>query len=204
MKNILSLLLFAAVLFGMIGCKNEAKSTVAADKNGAVEAKKVEVEQLNTSIDSDSLLAMATNMTKIHKGEIAPMREDAEIIINHRYKETEKKSYIILDKDLWEFEFIFSGRKMTAMNQMAGYWIDFSEDMTYSYGYYQEVKGNGRYTFNLDTGLLLMIDNSENIKPMETEAKLFDQTLVMDGNDIYKDNNFNAKLKRITERPSKQ
>ncbi len=184
-------------------CKNSNKESNSEDNAGAVKTNKVVLESMNTSIDSDSLLAMVTNMTKIRPEEVKGMKEDAEIIINHRYKETGKKSYIILDKDLWEFEFIFSGRKMTAPNQLAGYWIDFSEDMTYTYGYYQEVKGNGRYTFNLDTGLLLLIDNSDNIKPQEYEAKLFDQTLVMDGNDIYKDNNYNAKLKRITQRPTK-
>jgi len=186
-----------------VSCKNSKTDTATTDNEGAVKTNRVIVEQLNTSIDSDSLLAIVTNMTKIRPGEVKGMKEDAEVIITHRYKETGKKAHIILDKDLWEFEFIFSGRKMSAPNQFAGYWIDFAEDMTYTYGHYQEVKGNGRYTFNLDTGLLLLIDNSDNIKPMEFEAKLFDQTLVMDGNDIYKDNNYNAKLKRITQRPSR-
>ena len=142
-------------------------------------------------------------MKKVQPEEIEPMNQDAEVIIAHRYKETERKSYIMLDKDLWEYEFIFSGKQMSAVNQLKGYWIDFSEDLTYTYGHYQEVMGSGRYTFSLDSGLLLLIDDNKKIKPQEFEAKLFDQTLIMDGNEIYKDNNYNAKLKRIIERPTK-
>ncbi len=203
MKNILSLLIIIGCLIYASGCKDKKNEKPIGDKVETAKSGKTLIESMNTSMESDSLLAMITNMTKIRPEEVKAMKEDADVIINHRYKETGKKSYIILDKDLWEFEFIFSGKKMSAPNQLAGYWIDFSEDMTYTYGHYQEKKGSGQYTYNLDTGLLLLIDNSENIKPQEYEAKLFDQTLVMDGNDIYKDNNYNAKLKRITERPTK-
>jgi len=190
-------------LICIIGCKNSSKDSSANAQDNAAETNQVVLEQMNTSVDSDSLLAMVTNMIKIKPKEVAPMRRAAEAILVHRNKETDNKAHIILDKDLWEFEFIFSGKKMSAVNQLAGYWIDFSEDLTYTYGYYQDVKGNGRYTYSPESGLLLMMDNSDNIKPMEFEAKLFDQTLVMDGNDIYKDNNYNAKLKRIAQRPTK-
>ena len=202
MKNILSLLIFISIIFLAFSCNNDkAKANVNNDKT--TNTTKVQVELFETSLESDSLLAMITNMTKIRPEEVAGLREDAEVIIKHRYKETGKKSYIILDKNLWEYEFIFAGRKMSAPNQLAGYWIDFNEDQTYTYGLYQEVKGNGKYTYNLSSGFLLLIDNNDKIKPSEYEAKLFDLTLVMDGNHIYKDNNFNAKLKRITERPIK-
>jgi len=202
MKNILSLLLIIGCIICTISCKN--KNAVQSDnQKDQTKSVKTIVENFNTTTDSDSLLAKIKNMTKIKPGDVAGMKQDAEVIIKHRYKETEKKSYIILDKDLWEYEFIFGGREMSTPNQFAGYWIDFSEDQTYTYGQYQEEEGSGRYTYNLSTGLLLLIDGSDNIKPQEFEAKLFDVTLVMDGNSIYKDNNYNAKLKRITERPKK-
>lgn len=206
MKNILYLLLIIGCISFTISCKQE--SATAGDQSitnagNGVKAKRAIVEVSNNAIDSDSLLILIKNMTRIKPNEIEGMKQDAEVIINHRYKQTAKKSYIILDKDLWEYEFIFSGKKMSAINQFAGCWIDFSEDMTYTYGQYEKQIGGGIYTYSPESGLLLLIDNSDKIKPQEFEAKLFDQTLVMDGNDIYKDNNYNAKLKRITERPKK-
>lgn len=212
MKNILSFLLIAAGIIFTLSCKDQKTNTddsdvVAASQEGVPEDRlkstKRVVGEVNNAIDSDSQLVLIKNMTRIRPEEVANMKKDAEVIINHRYKETEKKSYIILDKDLWEYEFIFLGKKMSEINQFAGCWIDFSEDMTYTYGSYEKQLGSGIYTYNLDTGLLLLIDDASNIKPQEFEAKLFDKTLVMDGNDIYKDNNYNAKLKRITERPSR-
>lgn len=203
MKNILSFLLIIGCLFSLSSCDGSKKEKTNEVDNNANAATKVTVKPSNNTLDSDSLLMLVKNMTKIKPYEVLQMKGDAEIIINHRYKETNKKSTILLDKDLWEFEFIFSGKKMTAPNQLEGCWIDFSEDLTYTYGYFQEEQGSGRYAYSIDTGLLLLIDDSDQVKPQEFEAKLFDITLVMDGNDIYKDNNYNAKLKRITQRPTK-
>ena len=203
MKNILSFLLIIGCLINLSSCDGSKKEKPTEDNIVSTTPTKVDVAPSNTSLDSDSLLIMVKNMTKIKPYEVIPMKNDAEVIIAHRHKETNKKSYIILDKDLWEFEFIFSGKEMTKPSQLDCCWIDFSEDLTYTYGYFQEVLGEGRYAYSLDSGLLLLIDNSDQIKPQEFEAKLFDQTLVMDGNNIYKDNNYNAKLRRITERPTK-
>jgi hypothetical protein len=63
--------------------------------------------------------------------------------------------------------------------------------------------GTGIYTFDLTSGLLLLIDDSDDVKPQEFEAKLFDKSLIMDGNEIYRDNNYNAKLRRIETKPVK-
>ena len=178
-------------------CKQDKTSTAA---NTSVEAKKPET----TVVTADnSLLTIVKNMAKVKVAQVPGMKQDANVIINHRYKQTEKKSYIILDKDMWEYEFVFTGKSMTKPGQLAGMWIDFNEDQTYSYGYYDENQGTGIYTYDLNSGLLLLIDDSDEIKPQEFEAKLFDRSLIMDGNEIYKDNNYNAKLRRVATKPVK-
>jgi hypothetical protein len=178
-------------------CKQD-KSTVS--NNGSTEPKKPET----TVITKDnSLLTIVKNMGKVKANQVPDMKREATVIINHRYKQTEKKPYIILDKDMWEYEFVFTGKTMTKPGQLAGMWIDFNEDQTYSYGYYEENMGTGIYTFDLTSGLLLLIDDSDDVKPQEFEAKLFDKSLIMDGNEIYRDNNYNAKLRRIETKPVK-
>ena len=201
MKNILSLFLFLMGFMIVTSCNQAKKETNQQNQDKEVKTGKTLVVPTNVNLETDTLLTIMLNMSKIKPEEVAPMKRAAVAIIDHRQKETGNKSHIILDKDLWEFEFIFSGRKMSAVNMFAGCWIDFSEDLTYTYGRYEEVKGSGRYHYSTDTGLLLLNDDSDKIKPHEFEAKLFDATLVMDGNDIYKDNNYNAKLKRISARP---
>ena len=202
MKNILSLLLIIGCAILVFSCKSDGAKAGNEESNAKTSTKDV-IDPIKTSLDSDSILAMVTNMIKIKPHEVAGMKQDAELIINHRLKETGEKSHIILDKGLWEFEFIFVGRARPGPNQLSGYWVDFSEDLTYTFGQYQDVLGGGRYHYSIDSGLLLMINDSDKIKPQEFEAKIFDVTLIMDGNHIYRDNNYNAKLKRITERPTK-
>lgn len=197
MKNILSLILLISIGAFASSCKQDKTATKA---DISTEATKPEA----TVITKDnSLLTIVKNMSKINENQVPDMKRQAKVIIDHRYKQTEKKAYIILDKDLWEYEFIFTGKTMTKPGQLAGMWIDFNEDQTYSYGYYDQNYGDGIYTFDLDSGLLLLIDNSDEIKPQEFEAKLFDKSIIMDGNEIYKDNNYNAKLRRVETKPMK-
>jgi len=142
-------------------------------------------------------------MGKTTVKEVPNLKTKAQAILDHRQKESNKKAFIMLDKDMWEYEFVFTGKTMTKPGQLAGSWIDFHEDLTYTYGYYEKDQGKGKYTYDLSTGLLLMIDDSDEIKPQEVELKLTDRTLILDGNEIYRDNNFNAKLRRVSEKPYK-
>jgi hypothetical protein len=197
MKNILSLILLISITVFYSSCKQDKSKP---NSSTSAELIKPEITEVTTD---NSLLTIVKNMGKVKVKQVPDMKREAKVIINHRYKQNEKKAYIILDKDLWEYEFIFTGKTMTKPGQLAGMWIDFNEDQSYSYGYYDQNYGGGIYTFDLDSGLLLLIDNSDEIKPQEFEAKLFDKSLIMDGNEIYKDNNYNAKLRRVETKPVK-
>ena len=129
MKNILSLLIFIACVLFTSSCKEKnaitsttGNSTVSQDEDKEVGVKTIKnVAQLPSAfIDSDELLRMIKNMAKVNEGEIPGMKEDAEVIINHRLKESGNKSFAILEKDLWEYDFIFLGKEMSSVNQFAG------------------------------------------------------------------------------------
>jgi len=197
MKNILSLLLLITICLSAISCKQETKPTGFEDSQ-----KKIKPETTLVTMDN-SLLSIVKNMAKTKVQNVPGLKKEAIAIINHRYKQTERKAYIILDKDLWEYEFVFTGKTMTKPGQLAGMWIDFNEDQSYTYGYYEDTVGSGIYTFDLNSTLLLLIDDSDEIKPQEFETKLFDKSMIMDGNAIYRDNNYNAKLRRIETKPVK-
>lgn len=197
MKNILSLVVFIGLVLICMGCKT--------DKSGDITSQVVEAKKPKTTVidDETSVISIIKNMAKTSPSEAAELKKQAKAIIDYRYKENNRKAFILLDMDLWEYEFVFTGKTMTKPGQLFGHWIDFHEDMTYTYGQHLESTGSGIYTYSIDSGLLLMIDDNDNIKPQEYEAKLFDRTLIMDGNEIYGDNNYNAKLRRITEKPIK-
>ena len=175
-----------------------------------VKAKDVKKETATTTSPTSnsetkelSRLDVIKNMKKVNANQTKIMRDQAISILEHRHKESDNKAYIALDKDLWEYELIFSGKEMSKMGFLTGSWIDFNQDLTYTYGYYDEVEGKGRYVYSIETGLLLLLDDNKNYKPQEFEANLSDYTLIMDGNSTYRDNNYNGKLKRVEAIPTK-
>ncbi|MEE9439023.1 MAG: hypothetical protein V3V14_08495 [Saprospiraceae bacterium] len=191
-------LLFFAITINLLilsSCKTDSGSK---DSSNAKNSTLPKTSKVN---NKSSNLQLIYNMGKMKPNEITKMRTTAKGILNLRWKESNKKAWIIIDKDLWEYEFIFSGREMSKPNQMVGHWIDFDKDLTYTYGKYDKELGSGQYTLETNQMTLLMIDDNENVKPMEMEAKLQDATFIMAGSNIYKDNNFQAKLKRISSRP---
>jgi len=198
-KTIFTLIVCTAI--GMFqGCK-ESGAKGSSDEKSTTEQKSKKVSTPISDMPQD--LRIIKNMDQVKDNELPEMLEDANRIINHRYEDTERKAYIIVDKDLWEYEFIFKGKEMTKPGELKGNWIDFNQDLTYTYGKFDEVRGSGIFTYDAGTGLMILIDDNSNIKPQEFEAKVYDATLIMDGNAVYKDNNYNAKLKRVEERPRK-
>ena len=88
-------------------------------------------------------------------------------------------------------------------DSLGGRWIDFKENLTYEYGRYDKKEGQGRYTYDLEKGSLLMMDDNEAIKPQEFEVKLRDDMMVIVGLYTYEDNNMQAKLTRHPSYPSR-
>ena len=91
MKNILSFLLIIGCLIIVSSCNGNKKDKSSDDGKVPTKSTKVQVESKNITLDSDSLLILVKNMTKIKPYEVIPMKNDAEVIIAHRYKESNKK-----------------------------------------------------------------------------------------------------------------
>lgn len=144
------------------------------------------------------------NQEEISPEELAIMRQRALAVLNHRQSENNNKSYTIVDKDLWKYDGSVKNSDFTKGEALAGKWIDFKEDLTYTYGDYGDQKGSGRYFFDLETKKLLLLDDHPGIKPQEFDVKLTNDMMVIVGEFLYQDNNLQAKLVRIPERPAKQ
>lgn len=144
------------------------------------------------------------NQEELSGDEIKTMRSNALSILNHRQKESNNKAYSIIVNNLWKYDGAVKNSDFLKGDQLAGKWIAFKDDLTYEYGDYQETKGSGRYFFDLEKNLMLMLDNHPDIKPQEFEVKLVTDMMVLVGNYIYQDNNLQAKLVSITSKPTKQ
>ncbi len=178
MKKIACLLaIFVSILF--YSCKTDANSP----KN-------------------DSEKSAAAQLVKSSNSDIAKMRNSALSIIEHRKKE-EPESYQIIDADMWHYDLVFGGKEISKPGEYAGHWIDFNHDFTYTYGYYDEQKGSGRFHYKQEVSHLVMLDNDESKAPEEWEAKFAGNVMVLVGRPTYEKNSRQMKLERNSQYPVK-
>lgn len=183
--NVFGLLTFSLIM--LASCKSEQKNN---------NPPKTREEMEKRAGDSYIML----NQDGTRPGEVTSMRKVATDILASRMKES-SKSITIMDKDIWVYDGVVKNSDMTMRDSLGGSWIDFREDLTYEYGRYDKKGGKGKYHYDLDKGLLLMVDENEAIKPQEFEVKLRNDMMVIVGAPTYEDNNLQAKLVREAAYP---
>lgn len=177
----------------MISCKNDSsmRNTSAGTR----------------TINEDSLIK--SGYTRIlseaeSEEQIQAWRLNADAVIKFRSEEDNNKSWAILTTGVWEEEFVFEAEMDKPEKIEPGNWIQYNDDLSYTYGHYDEVKGSGRYHYNPDTKLLIMLDDDPKKAPTEYEAQIANSMMVWSGQLTYKNNGTQKKLIKIKERPSKE
>jgi len=175
----------------MFACKEDnkqiSKQVTTANKESSTELNPVKRERME----------QLKKRTEENPGRVAAQRQQALSILNFRLKK-EPKSYAIVEKDLWEYQFYYDG-EMSKPGEYDGVWIDFKPDHTYEYGTLQEVEGSGRYNYHFERGELLMVDNQQSEKPTEFTIKGGDDVMVLVGTATYGDNAIQMKLERAPD-----
>jgi hypothetical protein len=182
---------YAIALILIISCKEKDEKKTSDPKEN------VEALKINQSANIEAFFPLL-NQSALSTNEVATYRKSAFDIVHHRNKEQGNKVYTILEKDKWKFEAVFKGSSFTRHDSIGVKWIDFKDDFTYDYGMDKELKGKGIYTYNFDTGLLLLVDDDISIKPHEYNVKIHNDVIILEGKQTYKDNNLQAKLGRLT------
>lgn len=129
-------------------------------------------------------------------------RTQAASVIEHRKKE-EVKPMAMMVANYWEYEFKFQNQKMSTEGEFAGEWIKFNDDWTYAYGKYSKTTGGGKYHHSFDNAKLVMLDNDENIDPVEYETKYGTEVIILVGRPTFGQNGTQMKLKKSLEQPKK-
>lgn len=153
---------------------------------------------LNQSANIDVFYPML-NQSDLGTKDVYTFRKSAYDIVHHRNKELGNKVFTILVKDTWQYEGIFKGSSFVQSDSTQIKWVNFKDNLTYVYGLNKEVKGKGIYSYNFDTGLLLMLDDNTAIKPHEYNVKIHNDLIILEGQSTYSDNNIQGKLVRIPD-----
>ena len=129
---------------------------------------------------------------EIQKGgdfkKVDQIRMQAKSVIQNRIKQNpEPLSMLTYGYHLPEF--VFDGSKMSKPDQYLGHWIDFKEDFTYEYGYYDQVSGSGIYHFRLDDITLMTLNDDESFEPKEWKVNSNGEVLAIVGEHTFEVNN---------------
>jgi hypothetical protein len=186
-KDIMYLLILIIVI---ISCKQESKQV------------NKEKEKLSFS-DSIAASGRIAKPTEISKDKIKSEHKFAQGILTQRIK-TKPKNWIILDAGVWEYEFVYKDGAMSKQGEYTGKWIDMDENNNYKYGYYDVMEGSGKYHYDNDTHMLLLVDDDETTMPQEFELKIQNDMMIMMGRNTFGNNAIQAKLIKRNNVPSKK
>ncbi len=185
MQNSNIYLTFIAFSMFLFSCKQD-KSTVSSKETQSEETEEGAYVSANQPNAADVAIYVA----------------NARNILDYRIKEDTNGSWAAIEHGIWEYEAIFANGEMSKPEDVAGKWIDYKDDNTYEFGEKALIKGKGKYHYNPDSGLVLMLNDDKFQKPIEYKVKIVGDIMVFTGSAEYKDNGTQGKLKKVMERPS--
>ena len=154
-----------------------------------------------------SLTIEEANILHNHEGwsdeEINNTRMLASDVIGHRIKESDKTKAHILLNAVWHVHAVLRGRDVTFGEDIKGAWFQFNDDNTYRVGSFAEETGGGRYHYNSDKSILLLLSDDPRMKPQEFNVLINNNAIVFVGEATYKDNNMQCKLHKEDKLPVK-
>jgi len=169
--NIFRIIAFAAVLSIINACGETGKK---ANPSGLAVVKGPE---------------MPINIEKTAEYEsLAGARRDAEALIQHRIG-THPNPMAMVTSSFWTWAGFFNGSEMVHPDRLTGQWLKFEDDFTYSYGYFNDVNGTGRYHYRIDDDSLIMLDDNEDLQPKEWQLRSNGTAIVLEGRHGFEINN---------------
>lgn len=134
---------------------------------------------------------------------LAEIRAQAKALIDSRSSKDDK-ALSFLTYGFWSPEFVYNDRKMSAVDEYAGIWIDFKDDYGYEYGFYGDVLGTGRYHYRIDDNVLLMLDDNAEKEPKVWRAPYNGDIMALSGTHEFGVNNgMQIKMVPLETKPAK-
>lgn len=154
----------------------------------------------NNNQISTSLTIEEANVLLNHEGwsedEIRNTRLSAADVLRYRVKESDNTKAHILLNSMWHVHAVLRGRDVTFGEDIKGAWFKFEDDNTYKVGSFDKVIGEGRYHYDSDKSILIILNDDPRMKPQEFNVLSNNNAIVFVGEATYKDNNMQCKLHR--------
>lgn len=193
--RLLALIVFGALMTMMSACD-------IGKSNGSTNAEKAKFGR-GTKDPSMVSFPTAVNLDGDYKS-VEDIRLQALSIINHRIKQA-PNAYAIITAEVWLPEFVNDTKHFSDEFAYQGQWIDFNDDFTYEYGYYDDVWGKGKYHYTITDDELIMLDNDSTQEPKAWVARNNGDMMVFIGKHNFGVNNgWQMRLLPAQTRPTKK
>lgn len=185
MNKFLVSVLVAFIVF--TGCKNDTTNTSSP-------AIVLSVEEANVLHNSEGWV----------EEEIQRTRLQASDILGHRIKESDRSRAHVLLNSIWHVNAVLRGSQVTFGEDVKGGWFKFDDKNSYQVGSYDQVIGGGRYHYDTEKSIVLLLNNDPRMKPQEFNVLTNNNAVVFVGEATYRDNNMQCKLNREEKFPVKE
>lgn len=116
------------------------------------------------------------------------IRGQAAALIQHRIG-THPNPMAMITSSYWTWAGFYNGEEMVHPDRLTGQWLKYEDDFTYSYGYFGDINGTGRYHYRIDDDSLIMLDDDETIQPKEWQLRSNGTAIVLEGRHGFNINN---------------
>ncbi len=127
-------------------------------------------------------------------------RAMAETELNDFFK-SKHKPVLFLSKDYFVVDYISNGQKGPKDMIDFGEWYKFNPDFSYRHGFFSEIKDKGKYSYDLNKKLLMMLPDDKKLFPSEWKILNSGDVVVLVGTAKFSDNPFQKHMQNVKEKP---
>jgi hypothetical protein len=137
---------------------------------------------------------------KMDESLLMTWRVKAAIELTERSSKDNNKTYKSITNGVWVVDAAHLD-EFASYNVIEGKWIQFKEDLTYEYGKFDKTIGKGRYHYQPLSQLVLLLDQKENVRPLEYEIGWSDGYIVLQGTPTFDDTEIAIKMINANSKP---
>ncbi len=137
---------------------------------------------------------------KMDESLLMTWRVKSAIELTERSTADNNKTYASITNGVWVVNAAHLD-EFASENIIAGKWIQFKEDLTYEYGKFDKTTGKGRYHYQPLTQLIILLDQNENVRPLEYEIGWSEGYIVLQGTPTFDDSEIAIKMINANAKP---
>ncbi len=186
----LRILILSVIFISVVGsCKNNAAKEHTSGRQKELSTQEIEP---------------ATNHLKekpiVKERFVDEERATAKNELNDYFK-SKHKPVLFLSRDYYVVDYISNGQEGPKDMIDFGEWYKFNPDFSYNHGFFSEIKDKGKYSYDLNNKLLMMLPDDKKLYPSEWKTLKSGDVIVLIGTARFSNNPFQKHMQNVKEKP---